>query len=556
MGSVVAPGRGARFVAGGGGPPTALTRLRLARYALAFICVVVLSAAQDFLFTRPLEFLHQNSPTPQKYLLETMGGGVALLDYDGDGRLDVFLVNGGHLPGPFHRENSKYWNRLFRNNSNGTFTDVTVAAGLHHAGNVYGMGASAADFDNDGHTDLYVTNFGANQLFHNNGNGTFTDITVTAGVAAAGWSVSAAFLDYDNDGRLDLFVARYLDWDLGRSITCGTPFNAYCRPDKFPGTTNLLFHNEGAGRFRDVSTASGITAFVGKGMGVAVNDFDADGFPDIFVANDGMEQFLFHNEHGTRFREVALEAGVALNDNAQTFAGMGAAFADYDNDGKPDLLVTNLALEKYALYRQEDAGQFAYTSLTSGLAALTSRSSGWGVGLHDFDNDGWKDAFVAQSHVLDNVERIHSGLRYLEPPALYRNVRGHFQAQSLTGASPVAGRGAAFGDLDNDGTVDVVLPILGGRPLVLMNRGAAAGVTIRLIGVRGNRDGAGAIVRSGTQTVYATSAGSYLSANDTRIHLAAPAGPISVEILWPGGHGQTVRGIPVSRVTTIREKIE
>lgn len=483
-----------------------------------------------------------------------MGGGAALLDYDGDGRLDIFLVNGGHLPGGFDRDQPPYWNRLYRNNPNGTFTDVTASAGLNRAGNVYGMGAAAGDIDNDGHPDLYVTNYGANQLFRNNGNGTFTDIAAAAGVAAAGWSVSAAFLDYDNDGRLDLFVARYLDWDLNRNQICGTPFNAYCRPDKFAGTTNLLFRNEGNGRFRDVSAAAGIAASAGKGMGVAVNDYDGDGFPDIFVANDGMEQFLFHNERGARFREVALEAGVALNDNAQSFAGMGAAFADYDNDGRPDLLVTNLALEKYALYRNEGAGQFAYASLTSGLAALTSRSSGWGAGLHDFDNDGWKDAFVAQSHVLDNVERIHPGLRYLEPPALYRNAGGRFEAWPLAGATPVAGRGAAFGDLDNDGAMDAVVPVLGGRPLVLMNRGAAPGVTLRLIGTRSNRDGAGSIVRSGNQTVYATSSGSYLSASDARVHLAAPRGPLTVEILWPSGRRQTVRNIPAARVTTIREE--
>ncbi len=289
-------------------------------------------------------------------------------------------------PPDFRRRDPAFWNRLYRQNRDGTFTDVTAAAGLADAGNTYGMGAAVGDYDNDGFPDLYVTNYGRNFLYHNNGNGTFTDVTAPAGVAAGGWSVSAGFFDYDNDGRLDLFVTRYLDWDISRNILCGSPFHSYCRPDKFAGVTNLLFHNEGNGRFRDVSEASGIASARGKGMGVAFNDYDGDGFPDIFVSNDGMEQFLFHNQGNGTFRERALEAGVALSDDGKPYSGMGVAFADYDNDGRPDILVTDLALEKYALYRNEGHGQFRYSSLTTGLAGLTAQNSGWGVGLRDFGN--------------------------------------------------------------------------------------------------------------------------------------------------------------------------
>jgi hypothetical protein len=490
-----------------------------------------------------------------------MGGGVALLDYNNDGLLDIFLVNGGklddpvRLPANFSRREPAYWNRLYRQNRDGSFTDVTAAAGLADAGNNYGMGVAVGDYNNDGFADLYVTNFGRNMLYRNNGNGTFTDVTAEAGVAAGGWSASAGFFDFDNDGRLDLFVTRYLDWDISRNILCGTPFHAYCRPDKFGGVTNVLFHNEGGGRFRDVSAKSGIASVKGKGLGVAFNDYDGDGFVDIFVANDGMEQFLFHNKGDSTFEERALETGVAFSDDGKTYAGMGAAFADYDNDGLPDIVVTNLALEKYALYKNEGAGQFRYASLTTGLAALTAHSSGWGVGLFDFDNDGWKDLFVAQSHVLDNVEKIHSGLRYLEPPAMFRNQAGKFEKTDLAGLPAVAGRGAAFGDLNNDGYVDVVVSVLGGRPLVLLNRGGGNHwLTLKLVGVHGSRDGAGAKVRIGSQWAYATTSGSYLSANDGRVYFGLGSEKeVSVEIVWPGGKKQILEKVAVDQVLTVRE---
>jgi enediyne biosynthesis protein E4 len=482
-----------------------------------------------------------------------MGGGVALLDYNNDGLLDVFLVNSGKLESPvklptdFSRREPAYWNRLYRQNRDGSFTDVTAAAGLSDAGPNYGMGVATGDYNGDGFIDLYVTNYGRNTLYRNNGNGTFTDVTAESGVAAGGWSASAGFFDYDNDGRLDLFVTRYLDWDIGHNILCGTPFHSYCRPDKFGAVANVLFHNEGGGRFRDVSVASGIAAHKGKSLGVAFADYDADGFVDVFVANDGMEQFLFHNKGDGTFEERALEAGVALDDNGRSFAGMGVAFTDYDNDGRPDIVVTNLALDKYALYHNEGNGQFRYASLTTGLAGLTARSSGWGVGLQDFDNDGWKDIFVAQSHVLDNVEKIHSGLRYLEPPALFRNTSGRFEQPELKDLAPVAGRGVAFGDLNNDGYIDAVVSVLGGRPLVLLNRGGRNHwLTLNLP--------IGATAKIGRQWGYATTAGSYLSASDGRVHFGLGSEKqATVEITWPNGKRRVLENVPADRTITVKE---
>ena len=509
-----------------------------------------------------LDFVHRNSPTSQKYVIETMTGGVALLDYNNDGRLDIFFVNGGKLSDPvklpprYARSEPAYWNRLYRQNSDHSFTDVTRAAGLSRAGDEnYGMGVATGDYDNDGFTDIYVTNYGRNQLYRNKGDGTFADVTVEAGVAAGGWSVSAAFLDYDNDGWLDLFVSRYLAYDIANNILCGTPFYAYCRPDKFEGVTNVLYRNLGDGKFADVSEPSKIAASVGKGMGTAILDYDLDGNADIFVSNDGMEQFLFRNQGDGTFREEALKAGVALGEGGRSFAGMAVAVGDYDNDSLPDILVTNLALEKWALYHNEGRGYFRYASLDSGLAALTASNSGWGAGFRDFDNDGWKDVFVAQSHVLDNVERIHSGLRYKEPPALLHNQAGKFRRVAIEGAPAVAGRGAAFGDLNNDGAMDVVVCVLGERPLVFYNgTNSNHWLMLKLVGTRSNRDGLGATVRFGNQWCYVTTSGSYLSASDPRVHFGLGSQTsVTVHVHWPSGQKQLLPNLKVDQVLEVKE---
>ena len=534
------------------------TRRDFLRYAALTAAVPIFEAKP----LRGIDFILQNSPTPQKYLIETMPGGVALFDYNDDGLLDIFLVNGGRvtspmqLPEKFDRRNPRYWNRLYRQNKDGSFTDVTEAAGLANAGvGNYGMGVAAGDYDNDGFTDLFVTSYGKNILYHNNGDGTFTDVTAKAGVAGGGWSVSAGFFDFDNDGHLDLFVTRYMEWDTKHSKTCGGAWQTYCPPGEFPATTNLLYRNRGDGTFEDVSEKSGITAKKGRALAVAFADYDDDGFTDIFVANDGMQQFLFHNNGNGTFTECALESGAALSADGKPLSGMGAVFQDYDNDGKPDIIVTELPREIYGLYHNDGDGSFTNRSLESGLGALTAGSSGWGVGLEDFDNDGWKDLLVAQSHVLDNVEAIDHSLHYLEPPLLALNHNGRFERADSGITMPVAGRGLAFGDLNNDGWIDAVVTVLGGRPLVLMNRGGKQHwLTITLRGTRSNRDGLGAQVRVNGQTRFATTAGSYLSANDKRLHFGLGDAEIAtVDVSWPSGAHQTLKDVRADQFLEIRE---
>ena len=509
-----------------------------------------------------LDFTLENSPTPQKHLIETMPGGVALLDYNNDGLLDIFFVNGGRLTTPlptpdnFDRHNPKYWNRLFRQNKDGSFTDVTEQSGLAKVddGN-YGMGVAVGDYDNDGYPDLFITNYGKNILYHNNGDGTFTDVTAKAGVAGGGWSVSAGFFDYDNDGKLDLFVARYMDWDTKHSKDCGGNYHTYCPPEEFPATTNILYHNNGDGTFTDVSQRSGIAAKKGRALGVGFADYDGDGFTDIFVSNDGMQQYLYHNNGNGTFSEVALEAGAALSEDGRRMSGMGVVFQDYDNDSRPDIMVTLLPREIYGVYHNDGGGSFSYRSLETGLGVLSSGTSGWSIGLEDFDNDGWKDLFVAQSHVLDNVESIDPSLHYLDVPLLAMNRDGRFERVDSGVTTSTAARGAAFGDLNNDGWEDVVVTTLGGHPQVLMNRGGKAHwLTITLRGTRSNRDGYGARVQVNGQTRYATSAVGYLSASDKRLHFGLGTGEkAKVEVVWPSGIHQTLDDVHADQFLEVRE---
>ena len=539
--------------------PRRLTRRDFLNYA-------AMAAAAPIFEVRPLrgiDFLLQNSPTPRKFLIETMPGGVALFDYNNDGLLDIFLVNGGriteglHVPENFERSNPRYWNRLYRQSRDGSFLDVTQAAGLANAGNGnYGMGVAVGDYDNDGNADLYVTSYGKNILYHNNGDGTFTDVTAKAGVAGGGWSVSAGFFDYDNDGRLDLFVTRYMDWDADHNKICGGDWHTYCPPNAFPATTCRLYHNRGDGTFEDVTERSGLAAKKGRALGVAFADYDGDGFTDIFVSNDGMQQYLFHNNGDGTFTECALEAGVAFTADGKGMSGMGAVFQDYDNDGRPDVLVTVLPREIYSLYHNEGGGNFNYASLDAGLGAMTSMSSGWGVGLEDFDNDGWKDLFVAQGHVLDNVQDIDASLRYRELPLLALNRKGRFERVESGATKPLAARGVAFGDINNDGSMDAVISCLGGPPVLLLNRGGGNNhwLSISLQGTRSNRDGYGARVSVNGQTRVATSTGSYLCANDKRLHFGLGAvEKVSIEVLWPSGTKQVLSDVRADQFLQIRE---
>ena len=533
-------------------------------FVLTSVLLVAAIAGPIFEVNLPhgLDFTLQNSPTPQKYLIETMPGGVALLDYNNDGLLDIFLVNGGRITSPmqtpenFDRHDPQYWNRLYRQNKDGSFTDVTEQAGLANAGDGnYGMGVAVGDYDNDGYPDLYVTSYGKNILYHNNGDGTFTDVTAKAGVAAGGWSVSAGFFDYDNDGKLDLFVTRYMEWDTKHSKNCGGNYHTYCPPEEFPATTSILYHNNGDGTFTDVSQRSGIASKKGRALGVAFADYDEDGFTDIFVANDGMQQYLYHNNGNGTFAELGLEAGAALSEDGRRLSGMGVVFQDYDNDGRPDVMVTELPREIYGVYHNDGGGSFSYRSLETGLGVLSSGSAGWGVGLEDFDNDGWKDLFVAQGHVLDNVEHIDPSLHYPELPLVAMNHNGRFEGVDSGSATPVAGRGAAFGDINNDGWQDVVMTYLGGHPQVFTNRGGKSHwLTISLRGTRSNRDGFGARVKVNGQTRFTTSAGSYLSSSDKRLHFGlGTAATAKVEIAWPSGVHQTLNDVHADQFLEVRE---
>jgi len=519
-----------------------------------------------------IQFIHQASLTTRKYLIESMSGGVAMFDYDGDGLLDIFFVNGAALADPMapgqqpDKSDPKYWNRLYRNKGDGSFADVTVQAGLQGLG--YAMGVAVADFDNDGHPDLYVTNLNGNTLYHNNGDGTFTDVTNHAGVRGGGWSTGAMFIDYDRDGLLDLVVSRYVDWNFGMDIWCGekTPgHRSYCHPDHFQPMTALVFHNLGNGRFEEVSEKSQLAKYPGKGLGIAMNDFDRDGLPDIFIANDSVPQQLFHNRGDGTFEDVALAAGVAYDADGRTFAGMGTDFADYDNDGWPDLFVNSLARQRYALFHNHK-GSFDYVSDATGIGAASIRHSGWGTGFIDYDNDGWRDLFVGQGHVMDNIELTQPDTRYLEPPLLLRNEKGHFQdVSSMAGpafAKNMAVRGVAFGDLNNDGRIDLVLNCNNRPAVILENRNVSQNhwLTVNTVGTISNRDGIGATLHltaeSGSeQYAIVSTAGSYLSANDKRVHFGLGENRLvkSLDVDWPSGKKQRLTNIPVDRIMTIQE---
>ncbi len=518
-----------------------------------------------------IHFRHRASKTTQKYLIETMGAGVAWLDYDGDSRLDLFFVNGAAIKDPMP-ENAKpdkhlprYWNRLYRNLGGEIFEDVTRAAGLRGSG--YGMGVAVGDYDDDGWPDLYVTNFDGNLLFRNEGDGTFRDVTLRAGVAAGGWSTGAAFLDYDRDGSLDLFVARYIDWSFDDNPLCETTSGSarmYCHPDLFESTTHLLYRNVGDGTFREVGQEVGIADSTGKGLGVALNDYDRDGWIDILVANDSFAQQLFHNKGDGTFIEEALPLGVAYDADGQEFAGMGIDFEDFDNDGLPDVFVNALSLEGYVLLRNEHT-EFTDIAGHTGIAPASLQFSGWGTQFIDFDNDGWKDLFVAQAHVLDNITLDYPELSYEQPLLMLRNIEGKFEDISAqVGAAfrtPWAARGASFGDYNNDGFVDVAVNTNDGAPLLLRNNGnRGRWITVNAIGSRSNRDGIGTQVRiigsSGMeQHGMVSTAGSYLSGNDRRLHFGMGEDRTvkEIEVVWPSGVVQRLTDVTTNQILSITE---
>lgn len=473
-----------------------------------------------------ITFKHVFSPE-KKYIVESMSGGVALFDYDNDGYLDIYLVNALTVELARARRSTK--SALYHNNGNGTFTDVTDKAGVGDIG--FGMGVAVGDFNNDGFADLYVTSLGPNHLFKNNGNGTFTDITRKAGVGDLRWSTGAAFVDYDNDGRLDLFVSNYVDFDLnhlpefGVGRTCqfkGVPVQ--CGPRGLPGAGDSLYHNNGDGTFTDVSRKAGVADPNGYyGLGVICSDFDEDGNVDIFVANDSTPNFLYHNNGDGTFKEIGFASGVAVNESGSEQGSMGVTLGDYDHDGKLDLFITNFDDEYNTLYRSDGHESFTDVSFDSKLAQPSLTYVGWGTKFFDYDNDGWLDLFVANGHVYP--QRGH----YRQPELFHRNNRdGTFSEIGVQAGTPLAeqrvGRGVAVGDFDNDGDEDIVVNDLDGSPQLLRNDGGNANnaVLIRTLGVKSNRDGIGARVKvvSGdlVQMDEVRSGGSYISQNDLRLH--------------------------------------
>jgi len=526
------------------------------------------------------------SPSNKQFLLEEMGGGVALFDYDNDGWLDIFLVNGTSLVPASRDGNSTSY--LFRNNRDGTFTDVTEKAHLTRSG--WGQGCCVGDYDNDGFDDLFVTYWGRSVLYHNNGDGTFTDVSEQAGVAGSEnrWGAGCCFLDYDRDGLLDLFVANYVNFDPAHAPKPGQA--AYCMyndipvpcgPLGFAGGTNILYRNRGNGTFTDVSEESGIArprgptsmVFVARnwqstgsyGMGAAAADFDNDGWPDIYVACDSAPSLLYRNNHDRTFREIAVPAGCALDENGVALSGMGVAVGDFDGDGWLDIARTNFSEQVTTLYRNLGNGAFEDASIKAGLG-VNRKYLGFGVGFLDFDNDGWKDLFLANGHVYSQIASRKLHLSYKEPKVLYRNLgNGRFEDVSASTGSAMRvenlGRGCAFGDLDNDGDVDVVVNNLDGPPSLLRNDGGNRNnwIMVRCVGTRSNRSAIGTRVKvtSGghSQIDEVMSGSSYYSQNDFRLHfgLGRATQAENVELIWPSGLKESFQNLPANRLFVMQE---
>jgi len=526
---------------------------------------------EDIAAKAGVRFVTMNSPTPNKNQIETMVSGVGLLDYDGDGYLDIYLVNGATIPS-LQKESPAYWNRLYRNNHDGTFTDVTERAGVAGAG--YGMGVAVGDYDNDGRPDIFLANVNDNQLFHNNGDGTFSDVTAKAGLKGAQmdgkkmWSVGAGWFDYNNDGKLDLFAVNYCVWDVNKDPYCPlkSGVRAYCHPKLYKSLHNTLYRNNGNGTFTDVSQETGIAAYFGKGMSVSFADYDGDGFIDAFVANDTTPAFLFHNLGGKKFEEVGVSAGVAYAPDGSTLSGMGSDFRDVNNDGRPDIWYTAVEHQSFPLLINSGHGDFEDLTLASGLQA-TSEMSGWSNGVFDFDNDGWKDLFVARANVLDNISQLTPDRPYPEPNSVFRNLgNGKFQEVSATAGSDfqiaAAHRGSAFGDLFNDGHIDAVVSVLGGQVKICRNVSQSSNhwILLRLSGTKSNRMGIGAQIHIVTddgrsQWNEVTTATGYTSSSDNRVHfgLGKSEHIKEIEIRWPSGTKQILHDITVDRILDVEE---
>jgi hypothetical protein len=514
-----------------------------------------------------ISWVHENAMSAQRYLPETMGPGVAFFDYDNDGWMDIFLVNSGQAD--FYKPAAPLRNALYRNNRDGTFTDVTEKAGVA-GGKEFGMGCAIADYDNDGHADILVTAYGRCTLYHNNGDGTFSDLTDKSGLAAPGWTTSAVWFDYDNDGKLDLFLCSFVQFSLTNNVFCGDNKlgkNFYCIPRVFKPTPSLLFHNNDDGTFTEVSAGTDIRTALGKALGVVATDVNGDGLMDLFVANDTVQNFLFMNRGKGKWEEIALMAEVGFSANGTPRSGMGVDAADFDGDGRQDLFVANVDQEMFSLYRNQGNEFFADMAAPHGVSQATRLLSGWGLKFFDYDNDGFVDLFLANGHPDDMIESYSQQVRYKEPLLLF-----HHDGTKLSNVSQEAGpvftksfpaRGLAVGDYNNDGRIDVLVGNNGEAPTLLKNNAGDGNhwVGLRLQGTGCNRDAIGATITwsagGRTRSRYKSSGGSYLSAHDVRevLGIGTAAKVDWVEIKWPAPSGRVERytDVPVDRYVTVVE---
>ena len=507
-----------------------------------------------------LHFVHQHSPTPAKHYVESAPGGLAVFDYNGDGRPDIFFTNGAETPS-LRKTSEAYWNRLFRNDGGMRFTDVTEAAGVQGAG--YAMGAAAGDYDNDGHVDLFVAGVRQNQLLRNRGDGRFEDVTSRANIASGDWAVAGGWFDYDKDGRLDLFVVNYVQWSPDTSRYCGDQargIRIYCHPRFFQGLPNQLYRNKGDGTFEDVSAAAGIRAHVGKGMSIAFADYDQDGNLDAFVTNDTVPNFLFRNLGNGTFRETALLAGVSVPLSGRPVSAMGTDFQDYDNDGRDDIHFTALSGETFPLFRNTGPGSFEEVTHPSRLATLTTKLAGWCTIFIDVDNDGRKDIFTANSHPNDRIGEFEA-IGWKQPNGLFLNEpQGRFRdASAEAGLAEAAAvhRGCGYADFDGDGRLDIVVLALGSPAELWKNESAPEHrwLVVRPIGTKSNRDGIGARVIVGNQVRTVTTAAGYASSSHAGAHfgLGRSADAVGVEVHWPSGIRRVIENVKPNQAIEIKE---
>jgi hypothetical protein len=536
---------------------------------LVFVTAVGSAAAQRIQFrdiTAPagIHFVHNNGAFGKKYLPETMGPGCAFIDYDNDGWPDILLVNGEDWPG--HAKGAPSTLKLYHNNRDGTFTDVTRKAGL--AIPMFGLGVAIGDYDNDGYDDLFITALGQSHLFHNNGNGTFSDVTKAAGLWGPNeFSTSAAWVDYDRDGKLDLVVANYVQWSIASDLYCTLDgaHKSYCTPESYKGASARLWHNLGNGKFEDVTQKAGLNDPTSKSLGVAILDYNGDGWPDILLANDTQPNKLYLNKRDGTFEEIGISAGIAFSEDGVARAGMGVDAADYDRSGHPSIIITNFANQMLSLYHNEGNGLFVDEAPRSEVGRATLLTLGFGCFFVDYDNDGWPDIFVADGHIEDAIERVQKRVSYAEPPHLFRNLGGgKFEevTKSLGDSfvSPKVARGAAYADIDNDGALDILLTTNGGAAFLFHNEGGRNhSLRVKLVGMKSNRDGIGAVVRviSGKdhQRQMVHSGSSYLSQSELVLTfgIGAATKADSIEVQWPSGQVDKLSNVVAGEAITVQE---